>query len=548
MTELSAVELEVFRHALAGVAEEMGVALRRAAYSPNIKERADCSAAVFDSDGEMVAQAEHIPVHLGAMPASVRAVLDTYGELQPGQQVCVNDPYLGGTHLPDLTIVAAVGTDSGKLLGYVANRAHHADVGGAAPGSMPASATEIAMEGIRIPPILVADANGERDNVLRLIAANSRTPGERRGDLRAQFAANHVGARRLRELAGRMGSARLSQAMAAVCNYSDRRVRAAVQQIPDGCYCNSDVLEIGEGITIRTAVTVAGDEVTIDFAGTDPQIPVNCNAVFAVTLSSAMFVFRMLTDPAAPPNAGCYRSLHVRAPEGSVVHARFPAPTAAGNVETSQRIVDVLLGAFAQALPDRVPAASQGTMNNLLIGAGASSSDGDSRAFSYYETLGGGEGGTPARPGMSGVHTGMTNTQNTPAEAMELDYPLRVWRYELRPASGGAGAHPGGDGLVREVEVLADCTLTVQSERRENAPWGLAGGRPGAVGHNILRRADGTEVELPSKGTWQLTRGDRIRIETPGGGGWGKPSPNVRVSGQPPRQSEPGHHHDSQQQ
>ncbi|MFZ0122193.1 MAG: hydantoinase B/oxoprolinase family protein [Pseudonocardiaceae bacterium] len=521
---LSGVELEVFRHALAGVAEEMGVALRRAAYSPNIKERADCSAAVFDPDGKMVAQAEHIPVHLGAMPASVRAVLDTYGALQPGQQVCVNDPYLGGTHLPDLTIVAGVFAGSPEqdaaLLGYVANRAHHADVGGAAPGSMPANATDIAMEGLRIPPILIADAGGERDDVVRLIAANSRTPGERRGDLRAQFAANHVGARRLRELADRMGPERLREAMAAVCDYSDRRVRAAVLEIPDGCYRYADVLEIGAGVTIRAAVTVAGDEVTIDFDGTDAQIPVNCNAVFAVTLSSAMFVFRMLTDPDAPPNAGCYRSLHVHAPEGSVVHATFPAPTAAGNVETSQRIVDVLLGAFAQAIPDRVPAASQGTMNNLLIGAGG---DGNSNfgPFSYYETLGGGEGGTPSRPGMSGVHTGMTNTQNTPAEAMELDYPLRVWRYELRSSSGGAGRHPGGDGLIREVEVLADCTLTVQSERREHPPWGLGGGRPGAVGRNILRRADGTQVDLPSKGTWQLRSGDRIAIETPGGGGWG---------------------------
>jgi N-methylhydantoinase B len=521
MAELSGVELEVFRHALAGIAEEMGVALRRAAYSPNIKERADCSAAVFDPDGEMVAQAEHIPVHLGAMPASVRAILDTYGALLPGQQVCVNDPYLGGTHLPDLTIVAAVGTGSEEgadLLGYVANRAHHADVGGAAPGSMPASATEIAMEGIRIPPILIADADGERADVVRLIAANSRTPGERRGDLRAQFAANHVGAARLRELAERMGPKRLREAMAAVCDYSDRRVRAAVRQIPDGCYRHSDVLEIGTGVTIRAAVTVAGEEVTVDFDGTDEQVPVNLNAVFAVTLSSAMFVFRMLTDPDAPPNSGCYRALHVQAPEGSVVHARFPAPTAAGNVETSQRIVDVLLGCFAQAIPERVPAASQGTMNNLLLGAGGEQS------FSYYETLGGGEGGTPDRPGMSGVHTGMTNTQNTPAEAMELDYPLRVWRYELRSSSGGSGEHPGGDGLIREVEVLADCTLTVQSERREHPPWGLAGGHPGALGRNILRRADGTEETLLSKGTWQLRRGDRIRIETPGGGGWGNPN------------------------
>lgn len=520
LSELSAVELEVFRHALAGVAEEMGVALRRAAYSPNIKERADCSAAVFDPDGQMVAQAEHIPVHLGSMPASVRAVLDAYGRLRPGQQVCVNDPYMGGTHLPDLTIVSAVG-DGDELLGYVANRAHHADVGGAAPGSMPATATDIAMEGIRIPPVLVADATGERDDVVRLIAANSRTPAERRGDLRAQFAANHVGAVRLRELADRMGTRRLHEAMAAVCDYSDRRARAAVRQIPDGCYRYADVLEIGDGVTIRVAVTVSGDEVTVDFEGSDPQVAVNCNAVFAVTLSSSMFVFRMLTDPDAPPNAGCYRALTVRAPEGTVVHARFPAPTAAGNVETSQRIVDVLLGAFAQAVPDRVPAASQGTMNNLLIGAGGE------RPFSYYETLGGGEGGTPGRPGMSGVHTGMTNTQNTPAEAVELDYPLRVWRYELRPGSGGAGRHPGGDGLVREIEVLADCMLTVQSERREHAPWGIAGGHPGARGRNVVIRADGTQELLPSKGTWPLRRGDRIRIETPGGGGWGAPESGV---------------------
>ena len=512
---LSAVELEVVRHALAGVAEEMGGALRRASYSPNIKERADCSAAVFDTNGEMVAQAEHIPVHLGAMPASVRAVLDTYEELRPGQQVCVNDPYMGGTHLPDLTIVSAVGRD-GQVIGYAANRAHHADVGGAAPGSMPASATEIAMEGIRIPPVLIADADGVREDVIRLIAANSRTPTERRGDLRAQFAANHVGSQRLLELADKMGADGLAAAMTAVCDYSDRRVRSAVREIPDGCYRHEDVLEIGDGVVIRAAVTVADDEVIVDFAGTDPQVPVNFNAVFAVTLSASMFVFRMLTDPDAPPNAGCYRALHVRAPEGSVVNPVFPAPTAAGNVETSQRIVDVLLGAFAQAVPDRTPASSQGTMNNLLIGSG-----GD-HAFSYYETLGGGEGGTPHRAGMSGVHTGMTNTRNTPAEAVELDYPLRVWRYELRSGSGGAGRQPGGEGLVREVEALQDCMLTLQTERRENPPPGAAGGKPGAPGHNYLRHPDGTEEVLPSKGTWPMRRGDRVRIETPGGGGWGE--------------------------
>ena len=518
---LSSVELEVVRHALAGVADEMGVALRRSAYSPNIKERADCSAAVFGPDAAMVAQAEHIPVHLGSMPLSVQAALETFGELRPGQQVCVNDPYAGGTHLPDLTVVAAVGDDDGTLLGYVANRAHHADVGGAAPGSMPADATDVAMEGIRIPPVLVADADGPRDDVLALIAAASRTPAERSGDLRAQFAANHVGAVRLRELASRRGVDGLHTAMAEVCDYSDRRVRAAVAEIPDGTYEASDVLELdgddGPGdVTIRAAVTVDGEEVRVDMAGSDPQVRRNLNAPYAVTLSSAMFVLRMLTDPDAPPNEGCYRALSLEAPEGSVVHAVFPAPVAAGNVETSQRVVDVLLAAFAQAVPERVPAASQGTMNNLLLGTSGT------QAFGYYETLGGGEGGTPDRAGMSGVHTGMTNTQNTPAEAMELDYPLRVWRYELRSGSGGDGEHPGGEGLVREVEALVDCTLTLQTERRRVAPRGVGGGSDGAVGRNTRVRADGSEEDLGSKGTWQLAAGERVRVETPGGGGWGR--------------------------
>jgi N-methylhydantoinase B len=300
-----------------------------------------------------------------------------------------------------------------------------------------------------------------------------------------------------------------------VCDYSDRRVRVAVASIPDGRYEASDTLEVGDGLRIRAAVDVGADAVHIDFAGSAPQVPVNLNAVYAVTLSSAMFVFRMLTDPGAPPNAGAYRSLSVAAPEGSVVNARFPAPVAAGNVETSQRIVDVLLAAFAQALPDRVPAASQGTMNNLLIGASAP------HAFSYYETLGGGEGGTPHRTGMSGVHTGMTNTRNTPVEAMELAYPLRVWRYELREGTGGDGRHPGGEGLVREIEVLADCAVTLQTERRATAPRGLHGGGAGARGRNVLVR-DGAEEVVAAKGTWLLQAGDRVRIETPGGGGWGQ--------------------------
>jgi N-methylhydantoinase B len=514
----SAVELEVVRHALAGVAEEMGAALRRAAFSPNIKERVDCSAALFDPQGEMVAQAEHIPVHLGSMPASVRAALDAFGgALDPGVAVILNDPYMGGTHLPDLTLVEGVYDDDAVLLGYVANRAHHADVGGAAPGSMPATATEIAMEGLRIPPTVCVDADGPREDVLRLIAAGSRTPQERRGDLRAQMAANHVGRRRLRELARRRGHARLHEAMREVCDYSERRVRAAVADIPDGTYRHADVLELDEDVRLHVRVTVDGEEVLADFAGTAPQVAANINAVRAVTLSAAFFVFRMLTDPGAPPNAGCYRPLTVRTPPGSLVHATFPAPVAAGNVETSQRIVDVLLGAFAQALPERVPAASQGTMNNLLLGASAP-------AFSYYETLAGGEGATPGRAGMSGVHTGMTNTKNTPVEALELAYPLRVWRYELRSGSGGQGAHDGGEGLVREVEVLCDATLTLQTERRRHAPWGLAGGGPAAPGRNTVVRRDGAAEEVAAKGTWVLRAGERVRVETPGGAGWGPPT------------------------
>ena len=514
---MTPVELEVARHALAGVAEEMGVALRRSAFSPNIKERIDCSAAVFSPAGDMVAQAEHIPVHLGSMPASVRAALDAFGgSLEIGSQVLLNDPYAGGTHLPDLTLVTAVGDEHGRLLGYVANRAHHADVGGAAPGSMPATATDIAMEGLRIPPVLVGDAGGLRSDVLEMVAANSRTPRERRGDLRAQFAANHVGARRLRELAARGGGEHLRDAMAAVCEYSERRVRAAVTRMPDGTWTFSDSLELAFPATIRARVTIDGDEIEVDFAGTDPQVPVNLNAVLAVTTSSTWFVFRMLTDPGAPPNAGAYRPCSVAAPAASLVNAVAPAPVAAGNVETSQRIVDVLLGAFAAALPDLVPAASQGTMNNLLIGAVGA------HAFSYYETIAGGEGGTPDRAGMSGVHTGMTNTRNTPAEAMELAYPLRVWRAELRQGSGGAGAHPGGEGVVREIETLTDTTLTLQTERRATQPWGLQGGGDGAAGRNVRIGADGGEEELASKGTWPLAAGERVRVETPGGGAWGR--------------------------
>ena len=531
MSELTPVELEVMRHALAGIAEEMGIALQRSAYSPNIKERVDCSAAVFDPDGNMVAQAEHIPVHLGSMPASVAAVITAYDDLAPGDQVMLNDPYAGGNHLPDLTMVAAVGDADGGLLGYVANRAHQADVGGSAPGSMPADATEIAAEGIRVPPVRITERAPDgtatvRQDLLNLFAANSRTPAERHGDLRAQLAANHVGAARLAELAGTLGRDRVAQGMHAVRDYADRRVRAAIAEIPDGQYTATDVLEVvlpeGEPgvvteVPITATVTVAGDGVTVDFDGTGHQVRANVNAVLAVTTSAVWFAFRMVTDPDAPPNEGCYRACTVTAPEGTVTNAVFPAPVAAGNVETSQRVADVVLAAFAEAVPDRVPAASQGTMNNTLLGAAG----GD--AFSYYETLAGGEGGTPERPGMAAIQTGMTNTKNTPAEAMELAYPLRVWRNEVRHGSGGAGLHPGGDGMIREIEALEPAVLTLLTQRRVHGPPGRSGGASGAPGRNLRISTDGTEHELPPSGTWRLEAGERVRVETPGGGGWGAP-------------------------
>ncbi|CAN5263575.1 hydantoinase B/oxoprolinase family protein [soil metagenome] len=514
-----AARLQVVRHALDGVAEMMGVALQRSAYSPNITERLDLSAALFDPDGAMIAQAEHIPVHLGSMPASVRAVLDAF-DLQPGMAAIINDPYTGGSHLPDMTLVTAVGDARGRPLGFVANRAHHADVGGAAPGSMPADAVDIAMEGLRVPPTLLVDTHGERGDVIALLAANSRTPDERLGDLRAQFAANHTGARRLAQLAAERSSDGLIADMAALLTYAERRLRAAIRTMPDGSWQAVDVLEgggpDGAGLQLRTTVTIEGDAMTVDLRDCPAQVPANINAVRAVAESAALFVLRLLADPTAPANAGAARPLTVLTTPGTVVDARFPAPVATGNVETSQRLVDLLLRALAPALPDRVPAASQGTMNNVLIG-----SRGTGTPFAYYETIGGGEGATPTRDGMHGIHTAMTNTRNTPVEALELAYPLRVVRSELRGGSGGPGLHRGGEGVVREIEVLVDATVTLHTERRTVAPWGLAGGGDGATGRNTLITAAGDARPLPAKTTLQVQAGDRIRIETPGGGGWG---------------------------
>ena len=500
----------------------MGVSLRRTAYSPNIKERMDASCALFDAEGRMVAQAEHIPVHLGSMPLAVEEVLrDFPGTLHEGDQIILNDPYRGGTHLPDITLLRPV-FHRGALLGFAVNRAHHADVGGIAPGSMPASATRLEEEGVVLEPQKFLDRGRERQAVVDLVRRGMREPAERLGDLRAQVAANELGARRLLELVERHGATKVRSFAEEVMDYSERRVRAAIQPLPRGTWSAEDVLEGGgadEGrdLRIRAEVTIGGSGMSMNFDGTDRQVAGNLNAPFAVTLSAAYYVLRCLTDPGAPPNAGAYRAMRVVAPEGTLVRARPPAAVAAGNVETSQRIVDVLFLALSDPLRDRVPAQSQGTMNNVLVGASRG------RPFSYYETIAGGEGALPFRDGMDGVHTHMTNTRNTPVEALELAYPLRVEEYRLRPASGGVGAHRGGDGVRRSLRILAPAaTVSVISERRRREPRGLQGGGDARTGRNLLVRGGRTRV-LPAKATLEVRRGDLLVVETPGGGGWGAP-------------------------
>jgi N-methylhydantoinase B/oxoprolinase/acetone carboxylase alpha subunit len=505
---LDAAALQVLIARLTGIADEVGVVLRRAAYSPNIKERADCSSALFTPAGELLVQAEHIPVHLGSMPAAVRAVIDHAAhDAQPGDQFIGNDPFAGGTHLNDVTLVAPAFTTTGRLVGWVANRAHHADLGGMAPGSMPPDATEIQQEGLRVPPVRLTP------EVEALFVTASRTPEERRGDLDAQRGANAIGVARFAELA----DAPIDE----IVDYGERRMRAALRALPDGEYRFDDVLDStggpGAALAARVVVTVTvvGDEITFDFTGTDAQRPGNVNAVEAVTVSAVAFALRSVTDPTIPANGGALRPVHVLAPPGTIVAARPPVAVGAGNVEVSQRVADVCLGALAQAVPERVGAASQGTMNNVLVGG-----DG----WVYYETIGGGQGGRPnGRAGMSGVHTAMTNTMDTPVEAFERAYPMRVRRYALRTRSGGAGAAAGGDGIERELEVLEDVTVSLVTERRVSQPWGLAGGAPGARGENwLLPQGDPTRAErLRDKCTVHLRAGDVLRVVTPGGGGHG---------------------------
>jgi N-methylhydantoinase B/oxoprolinase/acetone carboxylase alpha subunit len=511
---VNAAELQILGSRLASVADEMGAVLRRAASSPNIKERADCSAALFTARGELLAQAEHIPVHLGSMPASVAAAVATGLETE----LVLNDPFAGGTHLNDLTMVAPVHVD-GVLVGWVANRAHHADVGGTAPGSMPPDALTVDEEGLRLPPTPLDDS------VLTRIVDASRTPAERRGDLDAQRGANRLGVERMAELVQTLGGVAGSEAQfGEILDYGERRMRAALRGFPDGRFTAIDQLDSAgprdeqqSPTRVVVAVEIAGDEVTFDFTGTDAQRPGNVNAVEAVTVSAVAFAIRAVTDPTLPANGGALRPVRVVAPPGTVVAAVPPVAVGAGNVEVSQRVADVCLAALAQAQPDRVGAASQGTMNNLLLGGSEPTN------WVHYETIGGGQGGRPWADGMSGVHTAMTNTLDTPVEALERALPLRVRRYGLRRDSGGLGGHRGGDGIWRELEALAPTEVSLITERRKSPPPGLAGGAPGAVGENwLLPAGDESRAQrLPDKCTVHLEPGDVLRVLTPGGGGWG---------------------------
>ncbi len=544
------IELEIFKNIYHSIAEEMGAALRRTAFSPNIKERRDYSCAVFDSGGSVIAMGDHMPVHLGSMPMSVRAAIDEL-DLEPDDVAMLNDPFRGGTHLPDITLVAPVYVARSRRRTekrpnfFVASRAHHADIGGTYPGSM-GLCREIYQEGFRIPPVKIKRAGEMREDVLALLLSNVRTPQEREGDLKAQIAACHTGAERLREICDRYGLNRALRAASELLDYSEEMMRAFLRQVPSGSHHAEDFLD-NDGINskpVKIAVTVkfarqarrrstgltqtgqrpvstrfvSTPAVTVDFTGSDPQVEGSVNAVEAITYSACFYVFRCLLAEDVPATAGLMRPIEVIAPQGTIVNARPPAAVAGGNVETSQRIVDVLLRALAQAIPKRIPAAAAGTMNNLTIGG---TDPRTNEPFAYYETIAGGMGARPSKSGVSAVHTHMTNSLNTPAEALEYSYPLRVRRYSLRPGSGGEGQYRGGDGIIREIEVLADAEVALLADRNEHGPYGLACGKDGAPGEATVIRQDGSRQQLPGKFNVRLRKGERIRIETPGGGGWG---------------------------
>ena len=519
------IELAIFQSAVHSIAEEMGAALRRTALSPNIKERRDYSCAVFDGQGRAIAMGDHMPVHLGSMPMSVETAIAAI-PFAPGDIAILNDPYAGGTHLPDITMVLPVFANSDNSPAfYVANRAHHADVGGTFPGSM-GPASEIFQEGIRIPPIRIVRGGQIEREMLDLILLNVRTPKEREGDLQSQIGACRVGEQRILELFDKYGSAKLQSLVDELLDYSERLVRAQLQTLPAGRFEAEDFLD-DDGVTgspIKIAVNLQIDpetaQIAIDFTGSSQQVAGSVNAVRSITLSACFYMLRCLLQEDAPATAGILRPLTLITPAGTVVNALPPAPVAGGNVETSQRIVDVLLRALAQAVPSRVPAASAGTMSNLTIGGLDPRTN---RQFTYYETTAGGAGARPGMDGISGVQTHMTNSLNTPIEALEYAYPFRVRRYAYRKDSGGDGEYRGGDGLIREIELLADAQVTLLADRRAFSPYGLDGGEAGAPGKATITPADGSQpVELPGKCSRKLQKGDILRLETPGGGGWGK--------------------------
>ena len=520
------IKLELYKNILTSVAEEMGVTLQRTAFSPNIKERLDFSCAVFDAEGGMVAQAAHIPVHLGSMPLSVLAAIE-HTDMVQGDVVVLNDPFRGGTHLPDITLVAPVfGVSSDDRPNfYVANRAHHADVGGMTPGSMPL-ATSVIQEGIRIPPVKLI-RNGEiDDNLLDLILANVRTPLERRGDLEAQLAANRIGERRLQEIVAKYSIMEIESYMQELCAYSSRMVRAFLGGIPDGRYEFSDYLDndgiSDEPIEICVSIEIKNDTAVVDFTGTSGQVKGSVNAIYAITVSAVFYTFRCLAGEDVPSNAGCLEPIEIVAPEGTVINATFPAAVAGGNVETSQRIVDVLFGALAKACPDKIPAASSGSMSNITIGGYDTDRGKD---FTYYETIAGGMGARPTCDGIDAIHTHMTNTMNTPIEAIETSYPMQVEQYAIRRGTGGSGKYEGGSGVIRSLRLLTDAEVTILSERRVFSPYGLQDGENGKPGSNVLLH-DGNEKQIPGKATFSIQKGDIVKINTPGGGGFGKSEKN----------------------
>ncbi len=521
--DLQQLQLEVWRHRLIGIPEEMGETLRRTSFSPNIKERLDFSCALFDATGLMVAQAAHIPAHLGAMPASVATVLPLFQDWQDGDVVIVNDPFQGGNHLPDITMISPVFLEEAETPPYfVASRAHHADVGGMSPGSLPLS-TEIFQEGIIVPPVRLYRRGILNQDLLDLILRNVRTPHERRGDLNAQLSAHHTGIRRLQELCTRFSLSELQRYSAGLLAHSEEIMRSAIRGWIDGSYMFQDVLEWPHGnatqqIPLQVTLTVTGDSLDLDFTGTAACMTGSLNAVLAIAQSACYYVVISLVQDEIMVNSGCFAPISVRAPAGTVVNATHPHAVAGGNVETSQRIVDLALGAAAQAWPDRIPAASQGTMNNLTLGGIRS----DGIPWAYYETLGGGMGGGPDQDGMDAVQVHMTNTRNTPVEALELDFPFEIMRYGVRADSGGPGRFRGGHGLVREFRFQETTTVSMLSERRHAAPWGLRGGMPGQRGHNRIHRRDGQTEDLPGKFTTVCHPGETLQIATPGGGGWGQ--------------------------